>query len=257
MFNTKKCNSSSGNKIKTFKGGFSSKPAYRKKKINKPSMSTDNLQVTKVSISDIDFRSDEVTKKIDPIINRILNNGQKVHVRIKNSQESLKEDILKDSDGTMTNIMGKLIKNDQFDKNIQKNVLDIVVIDPNELKNHYQEFIDAIYECINLNTNGFPVKTIIAAAVFKIYLKFGYKPLEEFLEESSKGLNKTINNSFVNKLSYALMSIMDSTVWNAPKNGEIKPNCYKVPIRAIILELSYSMANMLQEVKVMGNTFKF
>ena len=255
MFNSKKSSGNSGNKIKTFKGGFSSKPTYRKKKVNKPSTSADlHLSVDKVSISD--FRSDEATKRIDPIINRILNNGQKVHVRIKNNQESLKEEILRDSDGTMTNLMEKLIKNDQFNKNIQKNILDVVVVDPNEVKNHYQEFIDAIYECINENKDT-PTKSIIVSAILKIYLKFGYKPLEEFLETTSKGLNKTINNSFVNKLSYGLMSIMDSTVWNAPKNGEIKPNCYKVPIRAIILELSYSMANMLQEAKVMGNTFKF
>ena len=90
MFN-KKSGNNAGNKIKTFKGGFSSKPTYRKKKVNKTSTSADlHLSVDKVSISD--FRSDEATKRIDPIINRILNNGQKVHVRIKNSQESLKEE---------------------------------------------------------------------------------------------------------------------------------------------------------------------
>lgn len=243
-------------KQNTKKVNFASKPTYRKAKPTTTQKPVAQKPIPLVLTGTYSFNNSFTTKTTALCSELVLSCKKQCLERKPNYQNAREyyESILYNGDEYA---YGFENIEDSVPDRTNGNYFHVVFIDPLEIKNNMQRFIDVIYDDIMADscTN---FSTVVRAALREIDARFCYAPLKEFLllqYQIKKKKNPDYKERFgiiqiIDKMKDTLASElaginMEITNHNS-KGRQINPNHIKVPTRSILFQYSFAIQDMIK-----------
>lgn len=230
------------------------KKVYRKKPQPK------KVDPTSLKLTNSFSTADSTINDVKVLCSKLVISGKKVNIKKSTNYRTILRQYLNadkinsydTSKDFFEPVSGFVFNSDKYLKSPDPKAVayDITVLDPNEIKNHMQEFIDTIYKAID--TSDYQnIGILINKSIREIYNQFSYGPLSDTLSKPQNvGCEQSytvpdaqakFNNTYIREYANIIATVQKAK----NKRDKIEPNHIKTPIRAILFELCFSIQSMI------------